>query len=196
MKSHQPDEYLIEQLVTAKREEADRAFEQLMTRHGPSVMAVCRRVLGQEQDAEDAFQITFLGLARRAASIQDRRVLGSWLRAVAYRNSVRLRAQAARRRWLLERAEASPATEQAESHAVRNELRLILRTEVDHLPEKYRALVVHCHLEEKSNESVARHLGFPIGTVKGRLWRARGLLRERLHRRCGADANQLAQAWA
>jgi RNA polymerase sigma factor (sigma-70 family) len=196
MKSQQSDEHLIEQLLTLKRDEADKAFARLMIRHGPLVMGVCRQVLNHEQDAEDAFQASFLTLARRAATIQNRKVLGSWLREVAYRNALRLSAQSARRRRLqgLEVEKSSP--EEAESNAVRSEIGQMLRAEVDRLPEEYRALVAHCYLEGMSNEEVARHLGFPIGTVKGRLWRARGLLRERLQRRCGRDANQLAHAWA
>jgi RNA polymerase sigma factor (sigma-70 family) len=195
MKSHQSDEHLIEQFLTLERDKAERAFEHLMIRHGPLVLGVCRQVLKHEQDAEDAFQASFLTLARQADTIRDRRVLGSWLREVAFHNALRLSTQSARRRLPgLDGEKSSPG--EAESNAVRNETRLILRTEVDHLPEEYRALVVHCYLEGKSNEEVARHLGFPVGTVKGRLWRARGLLRERLQRRCGGDANQLAQAWA
>ena len=197
MKSQQSDEHLIEQLLTLKRDQADRAFERLMNRHGPLVMGVCRQVLKHEQDAEDAFQASFLTLARRAATIQNRQVLGSWLREVAYRIALRRSIESARRRQRLPglvREELSP--EEPESNAARNEVRQILRAEVDRLPEEYRALMVHCYLEGKSNEEVARYLGWPIGTVKGRLWRARGLLRERLQRRCGANANQLTQAWA
>jgi RNA polymerase sigma factor (sigma-70 family) len=183
MMNQQSDEHLLDQFVTGTREEADSAFARLMARHGPLVMAICRQVLRHQQDAEDAFQTTFLGLARRAATIQDGRVLGSWLRAVAYRNALRLSARAARRRWLPALAGATPPSEGAESHAVRNELRMVVRSELDRLPEEYRALVVHCHLEGKTNEEVARLKGFPVGTVKGRLWRARGMLRERLQRR-------------
>ena len=195
MKSQLSDEHLIEQLLTLKRDQADKAFERLMARHGSLVMGVCRSVLKHEQDAEDAFQASFLTLARRAATIQNRRVLGSWLCEVAYRKALRLSVESARRRRLhgLTVEESSP--EEAESNAVRAEIRQILRAEVDRLPEEYRALMVHSYLEGKSNEEVARYLGWPIGTVKGRLWRARALLRERLQRRFGPDANQLAQAW-
>ena len=196
MKSQLSDEHLIEQLLTLQRDQAERAFERLMIRHGPLVMGVCRQVLKHEQDAEDAFQASFLTLVRRAATIQNRQVLGSWLREVAYRKALRLSVESARRRRLqgLEVEKSSP--EEAQTNAVRNEIGQILRSEIDRLPEAYRALVVHCYLEGMSNEEVARYLGFPIGTVKGRLWRARGLLRERLQRRCGRDADQLAQAWA
>ena len=183
MKNQQSDEHLLDQFVTGTREEAEGAFARLMARHGPLVLATCRQVLKHQQDAEDAFQTTFLGLARRAASIQDRRVLGSWLRAVAYRNALRQSARAARRRVLPVLAFERPPSEGAESFAARNELRRVVHSEVDRLPEEYRALVVHCHLEGKTNEEVARLKGFPVGTVKGRLWRARGLLRERLRRR-------------
>ena len=94
------DEQLIDQFLAGKHEGAQSAFERLVNRHGSTVMAVCRHVLKQEQDAEDVFQATFLRLARRAATIQNPRVVGSWLREVAFRNALRLRAQVVRRRAL------------------------------------------------------------------------------------------------
>jgi RNA polymerase sigma-70 factor (ECF subfamily) len=183
MKINQSDDQLIEQFLSGDREEVERAFERLVTRHGPLVLGVCRHVLRHQHDAEDAFQATFLALARQAASIQNRRVLAGWLHEVAYRHALRLRAQAARRSWLpgLDAEKSTP--EDAQSNAVRNEIPQILRAEIDRLPIKYRTLVVRCYLEGKSNEEVARLLGCPVGTVKGRLWRARGMLRERLQKR-------------
>jgi RNA polymerase sigma factor (sigma-70 family) len=173
---------LIERFLIGVHEEAESAFERLLTRHGPLVMSVCRQVLKHEQDAEDAFQATFLALAGQAARIQNPQVLGGWLRAVAYRTALRLRAQVGRRRSFpgLSGEEVSPGD--AESHTVRNEIRLILHAELDRLPDEYRTLVVHCYLEGKTIQEAARLLGCPVGTVKGRMWRARGLLRQRLSR--------------
>jgi RNA polymerase sigma-70 factor (ECF subfamily) len=189
------DEQLIDQFLAGKHEEAQSAFGRLVTRHGPSVMGVCRHVLKQEQDAEDVFQATFLSLARRAATIQNPRVLGCWLREVAFRNALRLRAQVVRRRALPARFGEEVAPGEAESQATRNELRLILHAELDRLPEGLRTLVVQCYLEGKTNDEVARLLGSPIGTVKRRLWKAREMLREGLLSRGGRDTTQLARAW-
>jgi RNA polymerase sigma-70 factor (ECF subfamily) len=189
------DEQLIDQFLAGKHEEAQSAFGRLVNRHGSTVMVVCRHVLKHEQDAEDVFQATFLTLARRAATIQNPRVLGSWLREVALRNALRLRAQVVRRRALPARFGAEVAPGEAESQATRNEFRLILHTELDRLPEGLRTLVVQCYLEGKTNKEVARLLGFPIGTVKRRLWKARGMLREGLLSRGGRDRAQLAAAW-
>ena len=170
------DKQLINEFLTGDNEEARSAFERLVTRHGPSVMGVCRNILKQEQDAEDVFQETFLILSRRAATIRKPHVLGSWLREVAHRNALRLRARVARCRALPVLVGEEVVTGEAESQAARNELRLILHAELDHLPEGVRTLVVHCHLEGKTNAEVARLLGLPIGTIKQRLWKARGML--------------------
>jgi RNA polymerase sigma factor (sigma-70 family) len=183
MTINQTDDQLIEQFLSGDRADVELAFERLVTRHGPLVLGVCRHVLRHEQDAEDAFQSTFLALARQAASIQNRRVLGAWLHEVAYRNALRLRAQSARRSRLLGLDGEKSSPEEAQSNALRNEIPLILRAELDRLPVKYRTLVIRCYFEGKSNEEVARLLGCPVGTVKGRLWRARGMLRERLEKR-------------
>jgi RNA polymerase sigma-70 factor (ECF subfamily) len=195
MNSQPSDEELIDQFLVGEHKKAQSAFEQLVTRHRSLVMGVCRHVLKQEQDAEDVFQATFLTLARRAATIQNPRGLGSWLREVAFRNALRLRAQVVRRRALpaLRSEEVSPA--EAERTAAHKELRLILQTELDRLPKECRTLVVHCYLEGKTNQEVAQLLGFPVGTVKGRLGKARAMLREGLLRRGGRDADAWARAW-
>ena len=195
MNNEPTDEQLIEQFLVAEQDKAQSAFARIVTRHGPWVMRVCRHVLKQEQDAEDVFQATFLTLSRRATNIRDRRMLRSWLREVAFRKALRLRAQVVRRSALPRSAAKQVALGAAESQATNNELRMILHSELVRLPEKLRTLVIHCYLEEKSNEEVARTLGFPIGTVKGRLWRARGMLRERLLRREKPDPAELARAW-
>ena len=180
MKPIRSDEQLIDQFLTGQKEDSESAFETMVKRHGPMVLGVCRHVLRRDQDAEDAFQATFLVLARKAGTIHNREILGCWLHEVAYRTAIRAwqrRARSTPRMKILEVAESHSGPEDAAS---RNELRLLLRAEVDGLPAKYRLLVLHTYMEGKSNEQVARLLRCPVGTVKGRLSRARGLLRARL----------------
>ena len=160
------------------REEA--AFEALVQRHGPMVLSLCRYRVHNSADAEDAFQATFLVLVRRAASIRKPELLGNWLYGVAYRVAARARVQAARRR-AREKREVEMIA--AEPPWEGNEWRPVLHEELNHLPEKYRAPMVLCYLQGKTNEEAAKVLAWPIGTVKGRLARARELLRKRLVRR-------------
>jgi RNA polymerase sigma factor (sigma-70 family) len=185
MDSEPTDEQLIERFLAGEHQEAEGAFRRMVTRHGPMVMGVCRQVLKQVQDAEDAFQATFLILARRATTIRDRRVLRTWLYEVASRQALRMRARVARRhpRPRLTIEQVSPGEAQARTE--RDELRLILDAELDRLPESYRILLVQCYLEGKSGREVARLHGCPVGTIKGRLSRARGMLRGRLLGRGG-----------
>jgi RNA polymerase sigma factor (sigma-70 family) len=177
-----PDADLLRRIAAA-RDEA--AFELLMGRHAGMVLRVCRRVLRDGHAAEDAFQAAFLALARKAGSIGHESV-GGWLYRVAYRAALRARLDAAR---LGDRAAREPerrpppdAGEPGEA-AVRNELIPLLHEELDRLAAKYRAPVVLCYLEGKTHTEAARQLGWPVGTVAGRLARARGLLRHRLMRR-------------
>jgi RNA polymerase sigma factor (sigma-70 family) len=164
----------------ADRRDPD-AFAALLRRHGPLVLAVCRGLLAREQDAEDAFQATFLVLVRKAASIGKRASVGSWLYGVARRVAARARADA-RRRPAPEagcgRGVPDPGTELA-----RREAHQLLHEEVERLPARYRAAVVLCYLEGRSQGQAARQLGWTPGAVKGRLERARALLRRRLARR-------------
>src|SRR4051812_27739019 len=176
------DEQLLDRFLNQDDEAAEAAFREIVARHGPMVLGVCRHVLNQHQDAEDAFQATFVVLARKAGSIHDRRVLGRWLYEVAYRIAVRAKANSFRRR-TLERQGAEMSVTAPEYEAGWNELRPVLHEEVNRLPEKYRTPVVLCYLEGKTNEEVAQLLQWPVGTVKGRLSRARELLRSRLTRR-------------
>jgi RNA polymerase sigma factor (sigma-70 family) len=173
------DAQLVEQFV-ARRDEA--AFEVLVWRHGPTVLGVCRRVLRQEQDAEDAFQATFLVLARRAGSIGRRQAVGGWLYRVALRVALRARARASRRADRETRAADVPAAERTPD-VVWSDLRPVLDEEVSRLPAKYRAPFVLCYLDGKTNEEAARELGCPKGTVLSRLAWARERLRARLTRR-------------
>lgn len=162
-----------------QRDEA--AFEVLVRRHGPMVWSVCRRFLFQAEDAEDAFQATFLVLVRKASAIQRGCLLSNWLYGVAYRVAVRARAGAARHR----AQETSGLEIQVPAKLSDSPLEWqpALHEEVFRLPEKYRQPIVLCYLEGRTNEQAARDLGWPIGTVKGRLGRAREMLRSRLNRR-------------
>jgi RNA polymerase sigma factor (sigma-70 family) len=172
------DADLLERFV-AGHDEA--AFELLMWRHGPMVLGVCRRVLRHEQDAEDAFQATFLMLVRKAATVSKRQSLGSWLYKVAFR--VALAAKDRSGLPLLNgHADHVPAPDAA-SDLVWRDFRPVLDEEIDRLPEKYRAPFVLCYLEGKTNEEAAQQLGCPRGTVQSRLARARERIRSRLTRR-------------
>jgi len=194
MKPIRSDEQLIDQFLTGQKEDSERAFETLLKRHGPMVLGVCRHVLRRDQDAEDAFQATFLVLARKAGTIHNREILGCWLYEVAYRTAIRARERRARSTPRMEIPEVAESHSGPENAAGRNELRLLLRAEVDGLPAKYRSLVLHTYMEGKSNEQVARLLRCPVGTVKGRLSRARDLLRARLSRR-GWDQDEVRYRW-
>jgi RNA polymerase sigma factor (sigma-70 family) len=163
----------------AQREEA--AFAQLVCRHGGMVLGVCRRVLGNPHDAEDAFQATFLVLARKAGSIRQHQALSGWLFAVAHRLALRLRAEDSRRRTHENQAALSRPEALADLSA--SDLRAVLDEELSRLPDKYRTAVALCYLQEKTQEEAARCLGCTVGTVNGQLKRARELLRVRLGRR-------------
>ena len=179
-----PDEQLLDLFLERKGSDAEAAFETLVRRHGPMVLGVCRHILDELHDAEDAFQATFLVLARKAGTIRDRRVLGRWLYEVAYRIAIRSKTHSARRRTHeREGAEMSAVAAGPEFDAAWIELRPVLHEEVNRLPEKYRTAVVLCYLEGRTNEEAAEMLQWPVGTVKGRLSRARDMLRSRLTRR-------------
>jgi zinc protease len=166
----------------AHRDEA--AFEAILHRHGPMVLGVCRRVLDDPHDAADAFQTTFLILVKKARSIRDRDVLGTWLHGVAHRVAVRAKVNARTRR-TRERA-AAEGTDVEQPGADRlevNELRSLIDAELDRLPTRYRQPVILCDLEGQTHEQAAAHIGCPVGTVKSRLSRGREQLRSRLVRR-------------
>lgn len=146
------------------------------------VLGVCRRVLHQEQDAEDAFQATFLALVRKAATIWPREMLPNWLFGVAYRTALAAKTADARRR--LKESQVIPMSPMdAPSENLWREMRPILDEELSHLPNKYRVPIVLCDLEGKSREEASRQLGWLPGTLSGRLARARVMLAKRLTRR-------------
>jgi RNA polymerase sigma factor (sigma-70 family) len=176
------DAQLLERFV---RHREETAFELLVWRHERLVLAACRRILRDPHDADDAFQATFLALARQAGSIGRGEALAGWLHRVACRAALRLRSRnSARARhethapWDSPQAPDDPAEE-----AVWDDLRPLLDEEVGRLPEKYRVAVVLCYLEGLTYDEAARRLGCPRGTVSIRLTRARDLLRKRLVRR-------------
>ncbi len=166
---------LLERYVAARDESA---FEALVVRHGPMVLSVCRRVLVDPNDADDAFQAAFLLLARKARSIRDERSVGGWLHRVAWRIAVQLRADAARRRELERRAGVPVAP--GPGH---DDTAAAIHQEIDRLPAHYRLPVVLCYLEDMTYQQAADHLHWTEATTRGRLSRARELLRARLTRR-------------
>jgi RNA polymerase sigma factor (sigma-70 family) len=175
-------------LFTDRRDEtAEMAFATLVERHGAMVLRVCRSMLRDEHDAQDAFQATFLILVRRAGAIRKRESVGSWLYGVSLRVSACAKIAAARRRRHERRAAKTVSNRLADESGSR-ELSAIIHEELRRLPERYRAAVVLCYLEGLTCEAAARRLGWPVGTVKSRLSRGRQQLSHRLVRRgLGSD---------
>jgi RNA polymerase sigma factor (sigma-70 family) len=174
----QTDGQLLDRFIAQRDEDA---FAAIVHRHGPMVLAVCRRLLHHEQDVEDAFQATFLVLVRRA-SVVPRDMVANWLYGVAYRTALKARTMTAKR-WSKEKPMREMAEPEAVSQDVRSELRAVLDQEVSHLPNIYRAPIVCCDLEGKSRQEAAHQLGWSEGTLSGRLFRARAILAKRLTRR-------------
>jgi RNA polymerase sigma factor (sigma-70 family) len=173
------DAHLLEQYALFRNE---TAFEALLYRHGALVFSACRRILFDVQDAEDAFQATFLILARKAGSIRCGSMLSNWLYGVAFRVATRARKCASRRR-VMERSDFDWATVADPAKQEDLELAPLLQEQLQRLPDKYRAPVVLCYLEGKTNEEAADELQWPVGTLKTRLHKAREILRTRLGRR-------------
>ncbi|WP_422930434.1 sigma-70 family RNA polymerase sigma factor [Singulisphaera sp. PoT] len=163
----------------------EAAFAAIIARHGPMVLGVCRRVLRDEHDVEDAFQATFLVLVRRANGIRNGDLVGHWLHGVAHRVAVRARAHAARR-FVREKTgfdEIGAFSDDESGDVGFDETRSVLDEELGRLPQSLRAPMVLCYLEGLTHDEAARRLGWPVGTVRSRMARARDLLRQRLSRR-------------
>jgi RNA polymerase sigma-70 factor (ECF subfamily) len=174
-----PDAHLLEAFIT-QHDEA--AFAALVQRHGPMVWGVCRRVLGQVQDAEDAFQATFLVLVRKAAAVVPRALVGNWLYGVAWRTAQKARVAAAKRRLKEKQVPVLPEPPARAAPECGLDWRPLLDEALERLPGPYRAAVVLCDLEGMTHQQAARQLGWPVGTLSTRLVRARALLARRLAR--------------
>ncbi len=168
------------QRFAARRDEA--SFAAIVARHGPMVLGVCRRALRDPHDVEDAFQATFQILVEKAALIRDVEGLGPWLHGVARRVSTRARSRTNRRR-ATERSGLAIDPPTLADDLDREELRDVIDGEIGRLPDRYRRPVVLCDLEGVTQAEAARRLNWTEGTVRGRLARARALLRSRLTRR-------------
>jgi RNA polymerase sigma factor (sigma-70 family) len=175
------DEQLLARFVDSERDTGELAFAELVARHGPMVLRVCRMILRDAHDAEDAFQATFLVLARRSRSIRERGSAASWLHGVARRVALSARSAAARRRAHERRAAEMPMP--SSDDAGWNDLGDVLHQEIERLPEKYRKAIVLCELEGLTEGQAAQRLEWPIGTVRTRLRRGRERLRSGLLRR-------------
>jgi RNA polymerase sigma factor (sigma-70 family) len=178
------DSQLIARFLARGDDGANAAFEGLVERHGPMVMHVCRGLLRDEHDAEDAFQTTFVVLARKARFLWVKDSLASWLHGVAFRVASKARIDAMRRRHHEREAAARTAMEGAViPNVFWADDEAIISEEIARLPEKYRAAIVLCYLEAMSYQAAASRLGLSEDAVRGRLARARERLKSRLARR-------------
>jgi RNA polymerase sigma factor (sigma-70 family) len=182
------DGQLLERFVTGRGEEAELAFAGVVARHGSMVLGVCRDLLRNTHDAEDAFQATFLVLARKAGSLRHPDLVGPWLYGVAHRASRQVKDRNGRRR--RRESEAAMSGIRLAVDETGREFRLedledveALHEEIQSLPEKYRTAIVLCDLQGLTHEEAARRLGRPVGTVSARLSRGRERLKGRLSRR-------------
>jgi RNA polymerase sigma factor (sigma-70 family) len=176
------DSQLLERYLTGCDGAEQAAFAALVERHGPMVLSVCRHVLRNRHDADDAFQATFLVLARKAGSVRNGESLASWLHGIALRAAVRAKGDEARRR-LHEQRCATLKQEERGDNAVASQLLAELHEEIARLPARYREPVVLCYLQGLSSEQAAGRIGCPIGTVWSRLSTARARLRGGLLKR-------------
>jgi len=164
------------------QDNVDAAFAAIVERHGPLVYGVCRRILADPNDAEDAFQATFLVLVRKGGTLRDPARLSSWLYGVAHRTARKLRAKAMLRTKSERQASQMP-TKSDHHDMTYDELQAVLDEEISQLPEKYALPLILCYLEGKTNAQAAAQLGWPEGSISRRLSRARELLKSRLSRR-------------
>jgi RNA polymerase sigma factor (sigma-70 family) len=158
------------------------ALAALVRRHGPMVWGVCRRVLSNPADAEDAFQVTFLVLVRKAACVKPREMVANWLYGVAHQTALKARATAAKRK-TRERQVTEVPEPSTTAPDLWEDLQPLLDEELSRLPDKCRVAIVLCDLEGKSYKEAARQLGVPDGTLSARLTRGRAMLAKRLARR-------------
>ncbi len=175
------DGQLLQRFASREGNGPELAFISLVERHGPMVLRVCRTVLRNAHDAEDAFQATFLILAIKAGSIQRRQSLTSWLYSVAYNVAATARSSAARRR--SHELQAGRTRSIAFVEDARDDLEEVICGELGKIPKRYRDVLVLCYLEGLTQQQAARQLGCPIGTVQSRLARGRERLRARLTQR-------------
>jgi RNA polymerase sigma factor (sigma-70 family) len=173
------DRELVDRFASQRDE---RAFEALLQRHGPMVLGVCRRVLANGADADDAFQATFLTLAGKANSIGKRESVGGWLYQVAYRTALQTKVRAVVRQ-RRERKTGGRTSPDPLEELTGRELLLVLDEELHNLPERWRAPLVACYLEGKTRDEAAGQLGWTLGTLKRRLEQGRTRLRQRLSQR-------------
>lgn len=190
------DGELLEEFI-ARRDET--AFETLVRRHGPMVYGVCRRILGNAADADDAFQATFLVLVRKASSVRPRGMVSNWLYGVAHNTAIKAKAMIQQRRVKENEAGTMPRADKSEE--AWQQMQSSVDLELSLLPDKYRVPIVLCDLEGKTIKEATHHLGWPQGTVASRLTRGRALLARRLSKRglavtAGALAGALSQGAA
>lgn len=170
-----PDGELLERFIQRQDEDA---FAALMRSHGPMVLGVCRRILRNEAEVEDAFQATFLVLIKKAAAVQPRHRVGNWLYGVACTTALKARAMSMKRKTKEQQAVQSHKSASEDNEEMLDQLDQELRQ----LPDIYRTVIVLCELEGRTIKQVAEELGCPAGTISARLARGRRLLAERLTR--------------
>jgi RNA polymerase sigma factor (sigma-70 family) len=179
------DRQLLERFSSGRDASAEAAFETIVQRHGPMVLRLCSKVLGNQADAEEAFQATFLILVKKSRSIRQLDTVGGWLFGVASRVAARAQVERARRRSAEQHGglRIATAADVGSEGIDRIEVDAAIEAEVLRLPEKYRAVVVLCYWDGLTHEQAADRLGCPLGTVRSRMARARSLLHRRLSRR-------------
>ena len=173
-----------EQLLGAFLHQRDEAaFAALVRRHAQMVWGICQRFLRNHHDAEDAFQASFLVLARKAKSIVPREMLANWLYGVAYRTALKARTTSGRQRWKERQVSHIPKPEAIpHDQDLWLDLQAVLDQELNDLPDKYRMALVVCDLEGQTRKEAARQLRIPEGTLSSRLTTARAMLAKRLAR--------------
>ncbi len=175
------DKELLERFAASRDSAGELAFATLVARHGPMVLSVCRRMLRDPHETEEAFQATFLILVRKRAGIRIGASLGPWLYGVSVRVARRARNLASRRRWIdLDEAIAGPALAQAPAADL--DLRYAIDDFLADLPANYRSAIILCYQQGLTHEEAAERLQCPVGTIRSRLARGRAILKDRLDR--------------